>query len=78
MNITNFLFQYIFNRRSRIHQNIMSFIKGRYIEKWNTLKHIDLACKMNYIFMLKYLENEYNNIIILNNINIHLIIKWIH
>jgi hypothetical protein len=53
---SQFLLQYVFNRNQRIHNVIMSFIKGKYIEDCDT----ELACKMAncelsiYILAYKY------------------------
>jgi hypothetical protein len=54
----DFVFGEIFNKQSDIHITIMSFIKGQYIYKWNTQQYIDIACKMNYVFMVTFLKNQ--------------------
>jgi hypothetical protein len=57
---TIYLFNYVFNNKSRINHIIMSFMNGKKLNRWMSLYDANIACKMNYIFILEYLEEKYS------------------
>jgi hypothetical protein len=54
----DFLFDYVFDRKHDISNIIMSYIKGRYYDGWKCTKYLNIACQLNYIFMLDWLNQD--------------------
>jgi hypothetical protein len=54
----DFLFDYVFDRKHYISNIIMSYIKGRYYDGWKCTKYLNIACQLNYIFMLDWLNQD--------------------
>jgi hypothetical protein len=57
--IKQYLFNYVFNRRHYIHKQIMVYINGRYIEDWYNMKYFKRACKINNIYLIYYIFENY-------------------
>jgi hypothetical protein len=63
MTITDFIVWQVFNKKSRIHNIVMSYIDGKYLSEWTDML---LASRNGYLYVIEYLKDKgyvYNSMI---------------